>query len=70
MWCWTFSSLAGYLFYPGILPEDLIISVDGESIVGLTLNDAVEKIRGPIGSNVKIFKIGDNDAYALSLIHI
>ena len=38
----------------GILPEDLIISVDGESIVGLTLNDAVEKLRGPIGSNVKI----------------
>ena len=38
----------------GILPEDLIISVDGESIVGLTLNDAVQKLRGPIGSNVKI----------------
>ena len=38
----------------GILPEDLIISVDGESIVGLTLNDAVERLRGPIGSNVKI----------------
>tara|TARA_B100000575_G_scaffold262044_1_gene236237 strand:+ start:7455 stop:8780 length:1326 start_codon:yes stop_codon:yes gene_type:complete len=38
----------------GILPEDLIISVDGESIVGLTLNDAVEKLRGPIGSNVTI----------------
>jgi len=38
----------------GILPEDLIISVDGESIVGLTLNDAVEKLRGPIGSNVQI----------------
>ena len=38
----------------GILPEDLIISVDGESIVGLTLTDAVEKLRGPIGSNVKI----------------
>ena len=38
----------------GILPEDLIISVDGESIVGLTLNDAVQKLRGPIGSNIKI----------------
>ncbi|MBL81470.1 MAG: peptidase S41 [Rhodospirillaceae bacterium] len=38
----------------GILPEDLIISVDGESIVGLTLTDAVQKLRGPIGSNVKI----------------
>ncbi len=38
----------------GILPEDLIISVDGESIVGLTLNEAVEKLRGPIGSKVRV----------------
>ena len=45
----------------GILPEDLIISVDGESIVGLTLNDAVEKLRGPIGSNVKISVQRDQD---------
>ena len=37
----------------GLQPEDLIIS-DGVSIVGLTLNEAVEKLRGPIGSNVKI----------------
>jgi len=38
----------------GLQPEDLIISVDVVSIVGLTLNEAVEKLRGPIGSNVKI----------------
>ena len=38
----------------GLQPEDLIISVDRVSIVGLTLNEAVEKLRGPIGSNVKI----------------
>lgn len=38
----------------GLQPEDLIISVDGVSIVGLTLNEAVEKLRGPIGSIVKI----------------
>ena len=38
----------------GLQPEDLIISVDGFSIVGLTLNEAVDKLRGPIGSNVKI----------------
>ncbi len=38
----------------GIEPEDLIISVNKESIVGLTLNEAVEKLRGPIGSEVTI----------------
>ena len=38
----------------GIQPEDLILSVDKESIVGLNLSEAVDKLRGPIGSEVII----------------
>ncbi len=38
----------------GIMPGDLIIGVEGESIRGLPLNKAVEKLRGPIGSKVNI----------------
>jgi len=38
----------------GLQPEDLIITVDETSIVGLTLAEAVEKLRGPIGSEVRI----------------
>lgn len=34
----------------GIRPRDVILSVNGESLAGLTLTEAVQKIRGPKGS--------------------
>ena len=38
----------------GIKTGDLITQVDGESVVGLNLNDAVDKMRGPVGSEITI----------------
>ncbi len=38
----------------GLQPEDLIVTVDETSLVGLTLAEAVERLRGPIGSKVRI----------------
>lgn len=38
----------------GILAGDLITAVDGESVMGLTLNDAVDLMRGPVGSEITI----------------
>ena len=38
----------------GIRAKDILLSVDGESLAGLSLTDAVAKIRGPKGSTVKI----------------
>ncbi len=38
----------------GILPNDLITAVDGESVMGLTLNEAVDLMRGPVGSEIII----------------
>ncbi len=38
----------------GIRPGDLITAVDGESVLGLTLNDAVDLMRGPVGSEIII----------------
>lgn len=38
----------------GLKPGDLISHLNGESIGGLSLNDAVEKMRGPVGTNVKL----------------
>jgi carboxyl-terminal processing protease len=38
----------------GIKPGDLIIAIDGESVMGLSLNDAVEKMRGPVNSSIKL----------------
>lgn len=38
----------------GLQPEDLIISVNDEPIRGMTLSDAVDKLRGEVGSLVTI----------------
>jgi carboxyl-terminal processing protease len=38
----------------GILPGDVILAVDGESTEGWTVQQAVEKIRGPEGSTVNV----------------
>ncbi|MHC0052211.1 S41 family peptidase [Actibacterium sp. D379-3] len=38
----------------GIESGDFITHVDGESVLGLTLDQAVELMRGPVGSDIKI----------------
>ncbi|MEK9849065.1 MAG: S41 family peptidase [Candidatus Puniceispirillum sp.] len=38
----------------GLQPEDLIVAVDNEPIMGMTLSDAVDRLRGPVGSAVTI----------------
>lgn len=44
----------------GVLPNDRIISVNGESIVGLKQTEAVKKLRGPKGSeaNITVIRAG------------
>lgn len=41
----------------GLKPGDVILSVNGESIVGLSLLEAVSKIRGPRGSDVRLLVV-------------
>ncbi len=38
----------------GILAGDFISQINGEQVMGLTLPEAVEKLRGPIGTSVKV----------------
>ena len=38
----------------GMQPEDFIIAIDGESVLGKNLSEAVDILRGPIGSEVTI----------------
>jgi len=38
----------------GILANDVITQIDGEAVQGLTLNQAVDKMRGPVNSSVKL----------------
>ena len=41
-------------FRAGLQPGDLIVQLNGEAVMGLSLNEAVEKMRGPVGSELKV----------------
>ena len=38
----------------GLNPNDLVTHLDGEQIVGLTLEQAVEKMRGPVNTPITL----------------
>jgi carboxyl-terminal processing protease len=38
----------------GLKPGDFITHLDGEPVVGLSLNEAVERMRGPVNSDIKL----------------
>ena len=54
----------------GVEPGDIITHVDGEPMVGLALSEAVDKMRGPVGSEiiVTIVRQGVAEPFDLSII--
>ena len=42
----------------GILANDLIIKIDGKQVQGITLNEAVDKMRGAIGTPITLLSRG------------
>src|SRR5690348_11193400 len=52
----------------GLQPGDLIFALDGEPVQGLTLQEAVEKMRGKIGSSIKLsVKRGSKEPFDVTL---
>jgi carboxyl-terminal processing protease len=41
-------------FKAGVLAGDYISEIDGEAVMGLNLSEAVDKMRGPVGSKIKL----------------
>jgi carboxyl-terminal processing protease len=54
----------------GILAGDFITHVNGESVLGLVLDEAVEKMRGPVGSEIIITVVreGTPEPFDVSII--
>ena len=54
----------------GIEAGDFITHVDGETVLGLTLNQAVEIMRGPVGSEIIITVVreGEDEPFDVSII--
>jgi carboxyl-terminal processing protease len=40
--------------HAGLKPGDFITAIDGDQVMGLSLNEAVEHMRGPVNSDVKL----------------
>ena len=51
----------------GVLAKDTILSVNHESLSGLTLNEAVAKIRGPKGSQAKLEIMREGQAKTIEI---
>ncbi|MDO8974367.1 S41 family peptidase [Reyranella sp.] len=52
----------------GIQPGDLIFALDGEPVQGLTLQEAVERMRGKVGTPIKVsIRRGTKDPFDVSL---
>jgi hypothetical protein len=54
----------------GIMAGDIIVALDEQSLQGLTLNQAVERMRGPVNTGIKltIMRSGHDTPIAFSLI--
>ena len=53
----------------GIMANDLIIKIDGQDIQGLTLNEAVDKMRGKVGAPITVtIKRGQQDPFDQKLV--
>src|SRR5579862_110439 len=52
----------------GMKPNDLILAIDDVSVADMTLSEAVDKLRGPIGTQVKLtVRRKDADPFQLTL---
>ncbi len=52
----------------GIQPGDFIIELDGQPVMGLSLSEAVDKMRGPVDSEIKLtIQRGDKEPFEVSL---
>jgi carboxyl-terminal processing protease len=52
----------------GILPGDLITRIDGDQVIGLSLQDAVERMRGPVNSQIKLtIRRAERDPFDVTL---
>ncbi|MFD2116951.1 S41 family peptidase [Paenibacillus yanchengensis] len=52
----------------GLLAKDILLSVNGESVDGLTLQEAVDKIRGPKGSKAKLSILRNNSTEPIQVV--
>jgi carboxyl-terminal processing protease len=51
----------------GIKEQDLIVEIDGEAVLGMSIDDAINKLKGPKGTTVQIKVVRDREKPAFEL---
>jgi carboxyl-terminal processing protease len=55
-------------FRAGIQPGDFIVELNGQPVMGLTLSEAVDKMRGPVDSDIKLtIQRGETEPFEVTL---
>lgn len=54
-------------FRAGVQSGDYIVEIDGEPVVSMTLNEAVEKMRGKVGTDIKLVIRRETEAEPLEI---
>lgn len=53
----------------GVQAGDLITHIDGEAVMGLTLSEAVERMRGPVDSSINVtIRRGEQEPFDLEIV--
>ncbi|MBL4619178.1 MAG: S41 family peptidase [Alphaproteobacteria bacterium] len=54
----------------GMQTDDLIVEIDGEAVLGMSLDEAISKLKGKKGTKVdiKVVRARDEDSFALTLV--
>ncbi|MEM6413774.1 MAG: S41 family peptidase [Pseudomonadota bacterium] len=54
----------------GMQTNDLIVEIDGEQVLGLTIDEAVTRLKGPKGSavNIKVLRDRDSEPFDLRIV--
>lgn len=54
-------------FKAGVKAGDLVTHLDGKPVIGLSLNDAVDKMRGKVGTSIELTIRRDNEPEAIKI---
>lgn len=54
-------------FEAGIQANDMIVEIDGEQVMGMSLSDAVSKMRGKVGTDIDLTVVREGEAEPLEI---
>ena len=57
--------LGGAAAIAGLRPDDVILTINGESVRAMPYQEIVERLRGPVGSSVQLGVFRDREVHTV-----